>query len=307
MLSIAQTTQESSRFTQDFEDYRRVCRERYAAQQASDVETPSEPAAAIGSDADLSPSVESPNILRQTHPIETTNNSPALNRSVDSVKSSKRRNSLTKVFASLFSKKPDSPEVTREKAKLKAEKEKKEQDLRMAYLVAQLEFSGRSDAEIQMHLFQLRDQAQFASPKMNSVGDLFRSVGQAFKEEFSTRRRSATVDVSELNPFFVAASANYMNDSELTYEELVALESVPRGIKCLDALPVSTYEGQELPSAQTTCAVCMQDFEHSDELRSLHCSHYFHKECIDKWLAIGTNCPVCKGEVEHEHEHEQEC
>jgi len=303
MLSIAQPIEESSRFAQDFEDYRRASRERYAAQQTSDDEVPSAPAAlaAITEDA-MSPSPMSPAVAPEPAPV--ISESPVLSRSLDSVKkSSKRRNSLTKMFASLsgaFSKRPDSPEVIREKAKLKAEKAKREQDYRMAHIIAQLEFDGRDDAEIQMHLFQLRDKAQFASPKLNTVGDLFRSVGQAFKEEFATRRNSGTPHVSEMNPFYVAASANFMNDLGLTYEDLVALENVPRGVKCLDNLPISKYEGQELPSSQTTCAVCMQDFEQDEELRSLHCSHYFHKECIDKWLAVGTNCPVCKGEVEHE-------
>lgn len=38
---------------------------------------------------------------------------------------------------------------------------------------------------------------------------------------------------------------------------------------------------------QTSCVVCMCDFEARQVLRVLPCSHEFHAKCVDKWLRVG--------------------
>ena len=37
---------------------------------------------------------------------------------------------------------------------------------------------------------------------------------------------------------------------------------------------------------QTSCVVCMCDFENRQLLRVLPCSHKFHAKCVDKWLKV---------------------
>eukprot|EP01009_Symbiontida_sp_KSa7_P009381 NODE_7763_length_255_cov_41.674757_g7148_i0.p3 GENE.NODE_7763_length_255_cov_41.674757_g7148_i0~~NODE_7763_length_255_cov_41.674757_g7148_i0.p3 ORF type:complete len:54 (-),score=17.88 NODE_7763_length_255_cov_41.674757_g7148_i0:94-231(-) len=38
----------------------------------------------------------------------------------------------------------------------------------------------------------------------------------------------------------------------------------------------------------------MGDFENGEEARSLRCMHFFHPQCIDKWLQRDRRCPICK-------------
>ena len=45
------------------------------------------------------------------------------------------------------------------------------------------------------------------------------------------------------------------------------------------------------------CCICLAKYANNDDLRELPCSHFFHKECVDKWLKINALCPLCKGEV----------
>lgn len=41
------------------------------------------------------------------------------------------------------------------------------------------------------------------------------------------------------------------------------------------------------------CAICLEEYSTSQELRVLPCSHEFHKECIDPWLLNNPTCPLC--------------
>ena len=46
------------------------------------------------------------------------------------------------------------------------------------------------------------------------------------------------------------------------------------------------YTGDGSENDQTTCVVCMCDFEVRQTLRILPCSHEFHSKCVDKWLKV---------------------
>ena len=50
---------------------------------------------------------------------------------------------------------------------------------------------------------------------------------------------------------------------------------------------------------QTSCVVCLGDFESRQLLRSLPCRHEFHARCVDKWLKV---CFILHGIVDlHDH------
>lgn len=50
----------------------------------------------------------------------------------------------------------------------------------------------------------------------------------------------------------------------------------------------------------TTCVICLGDYEAGERLRILSCQHAFHAECIDSWLLNPTAssvCPTCKSDL----------
>lgn len=46
------------------------------------------------------------------------------------------------------------------------------------------------------------------------------------------------------------------------------------------------------------CTVCLIDFDHGDEIRTLHCTHIYHVSCIDRWLNYNKKCPVCRVDMD---------
>ncbi|KAF9426676.1 hypothetical protein BGZ94_006165 [Podila epigama] len=48
------------------------------------------------------------------------------------------------------------------------------------------------------------------------------------------------------------------------------------------------------PLFDAECAICLSDFHDGDVLRQMLCDHYFHRNCVDRWLVKNPFCPKCK-------------
>ncbi|KAJ8983913.1 hypothetical protein NQ317_006717 [Molorchus minor] len=97
------------------------------------------------------------------------------------------------------------------------------------------------------------------------------------------------------NPPMSPFSQTDLSSSDTTetenYEALLNLaeqlgEAKPRGLGKveIEQLVSYKYNADTHEGDQTSCVVCMCDFEARQMLRVLPCSHEFHAKCIDKWL-----------------------
>jgi len=49
------------------------------------------------------------------------------------------------------------------------------------------------------------------------------------------------------------------------------------------------------------CTICQDDIEMNQEIRQIdHCSHSFHRDCIDTWFQGNVNCPTCRHDIREE-------
>ncbi|XP_010688136.2 E3 ubiquitin-protein ligase At1g63170 [Beta vulgaris subsp. vulgaris] len=60
---------------------------------------------------------------------------------------------------------------------------------------------------------------------------------------------------------------------------------------------VGTEKERAISGEDAVCCICLSSYMDDDELRELPCSHFFHSECVDKWLKINATCPLCKYEI----------
>ena len=42
------------------------------------------------------------------------------------------------------------------------------------------------------------------------------------------------------------------------------------------------------------CSICLMVYPAGEEMSELPCGHYFHDDCLRKWLARQSSCPTCR-------------
>jgi len=61
-------------------------------------------------------------------------------------------------------------------------------------------------------------------------------------------------------------------------------------------LPIILH--QRAAAEESECCICLGAFVDGAKLKVLPgCEHSFHSECVDKWLANHSNCPLCRASV----------
>ncbi|KAI3711642.1 hypothetical protein L1987_70181 [Smallanthus sonchifolius] len=62
-------------------------------------------------------------------------------------------------------------------------------------------------------------------------------------------------------------------------------------------LAAGTDKERTISGEDAVCCICLAKYADNDLLRELPCMHFFHIECVDKWLKINASCPLCKFEI----------
>jgi len=100
------------------------------------------------------------------------------------------------------------------------------------------------------------------------------------------------------NSIGLVASGTVGGNSDFFRRIMSDLEPVPVTLsrESVNELPV--FKFSELPEQikdNNSCSICLEDFGDDDQIRVLLCKHYFHTDCIDRWLTEeNVRCPLCR-------------
>jgi len=95
-----------------------------------------------------------------------------------------------------------------------------------------------------------------------------------------------------------------LDPDNMTYEQLLSLDDmIPKHFmgasKELIESKTSLLQFRKCEVYENdSCTVCIADFEESDGIRMLPCTHIYHIACIDDWLKRKKNCPMCRKSIE---------
>ncbi|CAH1451637.1 unnamed protein product [Lactuca virosa] len=105
-----------------------------------------------------------------------------------------------------------------------------------------------------------------------------------FREDLAQNRGATTESINSLPTYKFKKNKNDKeNNSSSTSEG---------GI-----VAAGTEKERAISGEDAVCCICLAKYANDDELRELPCCHFFHVECVDKWLKINATCPLCKSEV----------
>ncbi|XP_065071934.1 RING finger protein 24-like [Rhopilema esculentum] len=45
------------------------------------------------------------------------------------------------------------------------------------------------------------------------------------------------------------------------------------------------------------CAVCLEEFEVSENINVCPCTHGYHAQCLHNWLQVKNMCPICQSDL----------
>jgi len=47
-----------------------------------------------------------------------------------------------------------------------------------------------------------------------------------------------------------------------------------------------------------TCCICHEQYNERKAIVKTPCGHYMHQQCLEPWLRVSRNCPMCRADVE---------
>ncbi|WOL09194.1 E3 ubiquitin-protein ligase [Canna indica] len=109
-----------------------------------------------------------------------------------------------------------------------------------------------------------------------------------FREDISHGRGATSESINQLPTYkFKSKKKQNRGDKESSFE----------GQGNGGILAAGTAKERIISAEDAVCCICLAKFIENDELRELPCAHFFHKECVDKWLKINALCPLCKADA----------
>lgn len=94
----------------------------------------------------------------------------------------------------------------------------------------------------------------------------------------ATNNITSNINTTPTNTFFTFRSPSPSN--EITFKSIYSNSKI------------------KINNKEFFCPICQSDVEINTEIiRELKCNHVYHVDCIDQWLILKNECPLCKDKL----------
>ncbi|KAG5240128.1 Posttranslational modification, protein turnover, chaperone [Salix suchowensis] len=137
---------------------------------------------------------------------------------------------------------------------------------------------------------------------MASETELPAELSSMFERLLRHRDLSLSRRTTNDNPNERIILINPLTQGMVVIEGAASLESLLRDMGNKNGQPPASKASIEaMPSVEIgednkdgECAICLEEWECGAVVREMPCKHRFHGNCVEKWLKIHGNCPVCR-------------
>lgn len=85
--------------------------------------------------------------------------------------------------------------------------------------------------------------------------------------------------------------------SMIEYEKKFSFNNCP---SCKKDLDVPFYVSKEVKKKNNgKCSICLEKLGYNFNIYETDCKHFFHNKCIDQWIKLKKNCPLCRTSLKH--------
>jgi len=136
----------------------------------------------------------------------------------------------------------------------------------------------------------------------NPFGGLSNMMNQLFASDFGSVTMNGffnSLGLRSSNPGDYAIGRNFEDMLNQLFLSGGRPGNPPAAQKAIDELTLISIEQKHL-DANDDCAICKDEYSLNEKVVQLPCQHFFHSECIVRWLKMHNQCPVCRFEVEPE-------
>ena len=80
----------------------------------------------------------------------------------------------------------------------------------------------------------------------------------------------------------------------------------PTSMNARADLKITDITTENIAEFSETCGICLDSVLLQAQVTTLPCHHWYHKQCIEKWLCLNETCPMCRASLDVGYLAEQE-
>ena len=105
-----------------------------------------------------------------------------------------------------------------------------------------------------------------------------------------------SIELLNENNYFNNINNSFIYDEFNSYSSNLNIKNIDIN-KIMAKLNVNTINDDNNKLPCKICIICQEEFKKGDNYIFLPCMHFFHENCIKRWIYINNKCPICNYDI----------